>query len=803
MDVLSPALLRQLRCLTVWVWALVPLCAMADNPANGASLYALNCSGCHGSTPLTFNANKIYYGRNSRAALDISISIVGQMTSLRSAFPSGGSQLADVAAYLGNTPSTLSYASTPVGSTSATQSVTVSASLVSGYSISNLSVSTTGDFARSGGTCGTTVAIGSSCTVLVVFTPTAAGTRTGTLILTHSNTLTPIAIPLSGTATSSSSPAASISSSALTLAATTVGSTSASQTLTLSNTGTAALVVSSLGLSGANPGEFALAAGGTCAAGSSVAPSSSCTMVVTFTPAAAGLRNAVLSVIHNAANSPTTVALSGTGNAVPVPTLSINATSLSFGSQAVGTAGATQLVTVTNSGTAALNFTGLALSGTGAGDFTRGGTCSTASPVAAGASCTLVLGFTPAATGSRSATLTLASNASNGSASLALSGTGTATPQPAVSLSAAAIAFGNQTVGTASNASVVTLTNTGSATLSISSLSASGSDFSLSHNCPANLSAGSACNLSTSFTPTTTGARSGSLTITTNAATSPDTLNLSGTGVAVVLAPVLSWTPSTTTLDFGALTVGNSSTPQTLSLSNGGNAVAHLTAITVSGASSSDFALGTGTCAAGSSLAVGSTCTVVLGFTPTAAGTRSATLTLASDGTAPPSVSLTGTATAAPAAALSVSPSALSFSADTGIVAAAQTLVLQNSGTAVLQVSALAIGSGGFTVAPASANGCAAAPFSLAPGASCGLSVGWTSATSTSENGSLVVTSDAPGATTTTIGLAGTHTTPAPAGAANAGGGGCSLSSGTPADDPLLPVLVVLAAVLLWRRHAR
>jgi len=813
MDVLNPARLRRLRCLSALLWtltgALSPLAAMADNPVNGASLYASHCASCHGNSPLSVNSNKIYYGRNSRAALDASINSVGQMTSLRAVFPSGGSQLADVAAYLGNTPSTLTYASTAVGSTSGTQAVTVSASLVSGYAISNLSVTASGDFARSGGTCGSTVAIGSSCTVLVAYTPTAAGTRTGTLSLTHSNTLTPVVIALSGTATATTSPAAAISSTVLSLAATTVGSTSPSLTLTLSNTGTAPLVLSSLGITGSNASEFALAAGASCVAGGSVAASSSCTLPVTFTPAAAGARSATLGIVHNAANSPTTVALSGTGNAAPTPTLALNASSLAFGSQVVGTAGATQTVTVTNSGTAALVFTGLTLSGTAAAEFSRSGTCSTAAPVAAGASCTLVLGYTPAATGSRSATLTLASNASNGSATLALSGTGTATPVPAVGLSSSTIAFGSLTVGMSSSASAVTLTNSGSAPLALSGIAAAGSDFSLSHNCPASLAAGSACTLSTVFTPALTGARSGSLTITSNATSSPNTVSLSGTGAALVLAPVLGWTPNVTALDFGAVTVGNSSVRQTLTLGNSGNALAHLTAITVSGTAPADFALAAGTCAAGGTLAVGSTCTVVLSYTPTAAGTRSATLTLASDGSPPAAVSLSGSATAAPAAALSLMPTSVSFAAETGTVAASQTLTLQNSGTAVLQVSQVALVSGGFSVAAAPANGCPAAPFSLAPGASCALSLGWTSASNASESGTLVVTSNAPGATTTAAALTGAHTTTAAAaptaatGPSNTGGGGCTLSHGDPGQDPVLPLLVALAALVLWRRRSR
>ncbi len=285
-------------------------------------------------------------------------------------------------------------------------------------------------------------------------------------------------------------------------------------------------------------------------------------------------------------------------------------------------------------------------------------------------------------------------------------------------------------------------------------------------------------------------------------------MSLSGTGAALVLAPVLGWTPNVTALDFGAVTVGNSSARQTLTLGNSGTALAHLTAITVSGTAPADFALAPGTCAAGGTLAVGSTCTVVLSYTPIAAGARSATLTLASDGSAPPAVSLSGSATAAPAAALSLTPASVSFAAETGTVAASQTLTLQNSGTAVLQVSQVAMASGGFSVAAAPANGCAAAPFNLAPGASCALSLGWTSASNASESGTLVVTSNAPGATTTAT-LTGAHTTTAATaptaatGLSNTGGGGCTLSHGDPGQDPVLPLLVALAALVLWRRRSR
>ncbi len=257
--------------------------ARADDPANGATLFAANCqASCHGSSPLTSNNNKIYNGRNARAVIDAAISNVSDMRSLRATLPSGGSALADIAAYLGNTPTSLTFASTPVGATAPTQTVTVYASLKSGNAIAGLGIAAGGDFARTGGTCGTTVATGTSCTVVVAFTPTAAGARTGTLSITHGNTLTPIAIRLAGTGAAATAPAATVAPTTLSFASTPIGTTSAAQNVTLTNSGSAPLLLSSVSLG--TSADFVVA-GGTCSAGTSVAAGAACTVSLAFRPA--------------------------------------------------------------------------------------------------------------------------------------------------------------------------------------------------------------------------------------------------------------------------------------------------------------------------------------------------------------------------------------------------------------------------------------------------------------------------------------------------------------------------------------
>jgi hypothetical protein len=219
-------------------------------------------------------------------------------------------------------------------------------------------------------------------------------------------------------------------------------------------------------------------------------------------------------------------------NAYTIPTnlteAQLTPTSLSFGSQIVNTTSGAQTVTVLNNGTAALDLSGIAITGPNASDFAQTNNCPTS--LAVNASCTINVTFTPTASGSRSASVTLTENTDV--RTISLSGTG-ATTAPAVSLSPTSLNLGSQTVGTSGSAQVITLTNSGMAALTISGLAISGtnaSEFAQTNNCPASLPVGSSCAINVTFTPTASGTRSASLTITDNAADSPQTVALSGTG---------------------------------------------------------------------------------------------------------------------------------------------------------------------------------------------------------------------------------------------------------------------------------
>lgn len=199
--------------------------------------------------------------------------------------------------------------------------------------------------------------------------------------------------------------------------------------------------------------------------------------------------------------------------------VSLSPGSLQFGTQRVGTPSASQSILLRNMGSAPLSITSI----NGGGDFSQSGDCG--SGVAAAGSCTLSIIFTPTATGHRTASIVIQDDAAGSPHSIAVSGDGQG---PVVSLAPTALTFSSTPVGTSSAAKTVTLTNTGNATLNIAGIQASG-DFSQTNTCASTVAASASCTISVIFAPATTGARSGSLTISDDASASPQTVPLSGT----------------------------------------------------------------------------------------------------------------------------------------------------------------------------------------------------------------------------------------------------------------------------------
>jgi hypothetical protein len=332
---------------------------------------------------------------------------------------------------------------------------------------------------------------------------------------TFGSALTTIDIMTAYKSTGSGAPSASLSSSSLTFTSQQVGTTSAAQTITLTNTGSAALSITSIVASA----QF----GQTDTCGSSVAAGGSCTISVTFTPTSTGPQSGTITITNNANGNPQTVNLTGTGTMTAAPAVSLSTTSLTFGSQQIGTTSAAQRLTVTNTGSAALSITSIVASS----QFGQTDTCG--SSVATGGTCTISVTFTPASTGTQTGSITITDNASGNPQTVNLTGTGTGSGAPKVNVSPTSLSFQAQRVNTTSSSQTIRLNNTGTATLGIASIVSSG-DYSQTNTCGAYLNVGSRCRISVRFTPTATGARTGTIQVTDSAAGSPQTVSLTGTG---------------------------------------------------------------------------------------------------------------------------------------------------------------------------------------------------------------------------------------------------------------------------------
>src|SRR5207249_2691745 len=260
-------------------------------------------------------------------------------------------------------------------------------------SISSIAFSggASGDFAETNN-CGGSVAAGSSCTINVTFTPSATGTRSSQLAITDNASGSPQQVSVSGTGTA---PGVQLSPTSLNFGNQAVNTTGAPQTVTLTNSGSSALTISSISITGTNSGDFAQT--NNCPlTPSTLAASSSCTINVTFTPTATAAHTASATCTESASRSPQTVSLSGTGTASAA---TLTPSSVPFGNQPVSTTSAPQTVTLSNTGTAPLTISSIALGGTNPGDFGQTNNCPlTPSTLAASSSCTINVTFTPTAT---------------------------------------------------------------------------------------------------------------------------------------------------------------------------------------------------------------------------------------------------------------------------------------------------------------------------------------------------------------------------------------------------------------------
>jgi hypothetical protein len=295
---------------------------------------------------------------------------------------------------------------------------------------------------------------------------------------------------------STGTPTLMASPNSVTMPGQAVNSTTPPQALSIANSGTGPLTVSSIALGGPNAADFAIANNGCM--GTSVAPNGSCAVQITFTPTAAGARNAVLTIASNAPQAPP-VTLSGSGL---VSDIGVGATAINFGDQKVGTQSQAQTVAVTNKGSAPIKMGATTVIGTNAKEFSLTDGCNN-NTVGPGAGCSIGVVFAPAGTGARSAKL-LVANDSGLSQNVTLAGNGTApfvvtVPDPVAGL----------TFTTANKPQDVQIINQGTAPLVLGQVTIVGvnnevgrSDFKAVPDCGGQLAPnGGACKITVTFSP--------------------------------------------------------------------------------------------------------------------------------------------------------------------------------------------------------------------------------------------------------------------------------------------------------------
>jgi len=599
-------------------------------------------------------------------------------------------------------PASHGYGSVTIGASSNSQSYTVTNTGLAASGPVSVAITgpDAGDFNQVSSTCGSQIAAGSSCTVGVVFTPSAAGARTATLTATASpggsDTST-----LNGTGAAKALLA--IGPPTFDYGQVVDGATSAVESYTVTNNGLAASGKLTVGIGGTNAADFALIST-TC--GAKLAVGASCTVQVDFTPAAAGLAAATLSATASPGGTATS-ALQGTG--VTPASLSVTPATFDYGQVPVGTTSGDQTFTVTNTGQATSGTIAVSLGGANAAAFTIDSTtCGAALP--GGGTCTIAVQFEPGSAATLTASLS-ATASPGGTATAALQGEGQATA--ALSINPTSANFGQTPIGVTSAGNTFTVTNTGQATSGTVAVSLSGTNASYftiaSSTCAAALAPGGSCTVTVTFDSFYTGTDTASLT-----ATATPGGSASASLTAQAITPAYYQIPNPP--NFGDVLVGASTPDQTLTVTDEGQQTTGTLHVALGGTDPEDYVIDSDTCA-GATVASGASCSIAVHFSPEHVGDRPATLTVSSSPGTIATVQLDGTGVQT----LNVSPASDAFGNQLeGTTTAASTFTVTNYGTTPLTFQTLT-GTDAGNDFPVTADNCVGA--TLNQGASCTIDV--------------------------------------------------------------------------------
>ena len=460
----------------------------------------------------------------------------------------------------------------------------------------------------SDGCSGSNLTPGNYCNLYVEFAPTQVGTRTGTITLIDNAPDSPQTVSMSGNGLTATQGAVLNPTTAVFLDQV-INTTSSGQYVYLYNSGNTPIAVTNV--QSDNAAEFAIVGG--CTAPYSIPPGSNCYAYVRFTPSAAGSRSAHIIFTDSAPGSPHSALVTGLGLS-PTGALEVNPSSIPFGSQPTMVSTSTVQVHVHNPGNSGVILTGVTPS---MADYVISSNSCTGT-LSPSSDCYFYVAFDPTTTGTRNGSITItASNAT--SQGVTVEGAGVTASKSLLVIAPSTMDWGTVAMNT-SHQRHIFLRNIGTQTITFSSIGGLSAPFSLSNGCGTTLAINTACDVYLTYNPTATGPTTETLSITSDAAGSPQSLTLIGNAAATASGLVFDQNG----LQFDQVPTGLSSpaNQQYMYLSNYTGGSVTFGSPTVS----SGFTLGNSSCPTGGTIGNGGNCYYYVQAAPNTTGIYSGTL---------------------------------------------------------------------------------------------------------------------------------------------------------------------------------
>ncbi len=593
------------------------------------------------------------------------------------------------------------------------------------------------------------IAPGASQNITVTFAPVSVGSKSAVVTISHNAAGGSTAVNVSGVGklTASpppASPAVTVNPTVIAMDTTNVGSFSQKTFVVQNSGGSGNLTVTNIVRSGADSTQFAVSP-----TAFTIGPGGTQTVTINFVPSSAGSKATIIGVYHNALGSPSLAVATGVGRvaASPPPSTApaiLLPDSLIMDSTAVGSSNQ-KIAAITNTGTASLAVTAVTVSGMDASVFS---VSPANAAVAVGASQAVTVRFAPTSTGNKSAILIVNHNAAGSPDTIRVKGVGKAPPSaPLFSVSPVSLAMDSVLLGFTSQ-KTFTVSNLGALALNVSSVTVSGTDPSQFSVLPtsASIGVGSSQIFILTFAPTSAGAKSASLKLAHNAASSPDSVAVAGIGKAPPPVPLFAVAPTALVMD--STNVGSTS-QKTVTITNSGAATLVVSSTTLGGVNASRFSV----LPTSANVSAGASQIFILTFTPDSAGTKSASLVFTYNAISSPStVVLSGEGKSitppppTPVPIILVSPTALTMDSTLVGSFSQKTLVVSNTGLANLVVSNIvrsAADSSQFAVSPTA--------FTIGPGGTQTVTVTFVPSTAAQKSTILNIVHNATGSPTQVV----------------------------------------------------